>query len=29
MAAAASHLRDVMQLREYERAEFRARSKVT
>ena len=29
VAAAASHLRDVMQLREYERAEFRARSKVT
>ena len=27
--AAAAHLRDVMKLREYERAEFRARSKVT
>jgi kynureninase len=29
VVAAASHLRDVMKLREYERAEFRARSKVT
>jgi kynureninase len=29
VVAAAAHLRDVMKLREYERAEFRARSKVT
>ena len=29
VVGAASHLRDVMKLREYERAEFRARSKVT
>ena len=29
VVGAAAHLRDVMQLREYERAEFRARSKVT
>ena len=29
VVGAASHLRDVMRLREYERAEFRARSKVT
>ena len=29
VVAAASHLRDVMKLREYERAAFRARSKVT
>jgi len=29
VVAAACHLRDVMKLREYERAEFRARSKVT
>ena len=29
VVAAAGHIRDVMKLREYERAEFRARSKVT
>ena len=29
VVGAAAHLRDVMKLREYERAEFRARSKVT
>ena len=29
VVSAASHLRDVMKLREYERAEFRARGKVT